>query len=249
MRLADKVALVTGGGAGLGLAIAERFAAEGAHVYITGRRKNVLDDAVASIEGRVTAVAADSTSSSALEGLVETIRSESGRLDVLVANAGMIELADFGEVTEDQFDRTFDINARGTLFTVQAALPLMPAGGSIVLVGSIQAIKGLPGSTAYSATKAAVRSYARVWAAEFSGRGLRVNVLSPGPFDTPIIDGQAEYYGQDPTALRAHMATLVPMGRMGRPEELASAALFLASDDSSFMTGAELCVDGGMAQI
>jgi NAD(P)-dependent dehydrogenase (short-subunit alcohol dehydrogenase family) len=249
MRLTNKVALVTGGGAGLGLAIAERFAAEGAHVYITGRRKEVLDDATASIEGHVTAVAADSTSSSDLHDLAETIRRESGRLDVLVANAGMIERADFGEVTEDHFDRTFDINARGTMFTVQTALPLMPAGGSIILVGSIQGFKGLPGSTTYSAAKAAVRSYARVWAAEFGGRGLRVNVLTPGPFDTSIIEGQAEYFGQDPAALRAQMATLVPMGRLGRPEELASAALFLASDESSFMTGAELCVDGGMAQV
>lgn len=249
MRLADKVALVTGGGAGLGLAIAERLAAEGAHVHITGRRKDVLEEAAASIEGRVTAVVADSTSSSDLAHLAETIRSESGRLDVLVANAGMIERADFGEVTEDHFDRTFDINARGTMFTVQTMLPLMPVGGSIILVGSIQGFKGLPGSTTYTATKAAVRSYARVWAAEFGDRGLRVNVLSPGPFDTDIIDGQAEYFGQDPAALRAQMASGVPLGRLGRPEELAGATLFLASDDSSFMTGAELCVDGGMAQV
>ncbi|MFD9699849.1 SDR family NAD(P)-dependent oxidoreductase [Lentzea sp. NPDC059081] len=249
MRLADKVALVTGGGAGLGLAIAEKFAAEGAHVYITGRRKEVLEEAAASIGEGVTTVVADSTSPSDLDELAETIRSRSGRLDVLVANAGMIERADFGAVTEDHFDRTFDLNARGTLFTVQTLLPLMPATGSIVLVSSIQGFKGLPGSSAYSAAKAAVRSYARVWAAEFGGRGLRVNVLTPGPFDTAIIDGQAEYFGQDPAALRAQMATHVPLGRLGRPEELAGAALFLASDESSFMTGAELCVDGGMAQV
>ncbi|GAB2678495.1 SDR family oxidoreductase [Saccharopolyspora gloriosae] len=249
MRLADKVALVTGGGAGLGLAVAERFAAEGAHVYITGRRKDVLEEAASSIGGRVTAVVADSTSSSDLARLAETIRSENDHLDVLVANAGMIERADFGEITEDHVDRTFDINARGTMFTVQTMLPLMPAGGSIILVGSIQGFKGLPGSTAYSAAKAAVRSYARVWAAEFGDRGLRVNVLSPGPFDTAIIDGQAEYFGQDPAALRAQMAAQVPMGRLGDPRELAGAALFLASDDSGFMTGAELCVDGGMAQV
>ncbi|SFS31779.1 SDR family NAD(P)-dependent oxidoreductase [Saccharopolyspora flava] len=249
MRLTDKVALVTGGGAGLGLAIAERFAAEGAHVYITGRRREVLDAATASIEGKVTAIVADSTSSSDLDGLIDTIREENGRLDVLVANAGMIERADFGEVSEEHFDRTFEVNARGTMFTVQAALPFMPVGGSIILVGSVQASKGLPGSTTYTAAKAAVRSYARVWAAEFGDRGLRVNVLSPGPFDTSIIDGQAEYFGQDPAELRAQMATLVPMGRLGRPEELASAALFLASDDSSFMTGAELPIDGGMAQV
>ncbi|MBN9798728.1 oxidoreductase [Pseudonocardia sp. UM4_GMWB1] len=249
MRLDNKVALVTGGGAGLGHAIAARFAAEGAHVFITGRRKDVLDDAAASIAGKVTVVPADSTSAADLADLAETIRREAGRLDALVANAGMIERADLGEVTEDHFDRTFDINARGTMFTVQTMVPLMPVGGSIVLVGSIQSTKGLPGSTTYSAAKAAVRSYARVWAAEFGGRGLRVNVLTPGPFDTSIIDGQAEYFGEDPTALRARMATHVPLGRLGRPEELAGAALFLASDDSTFMTGAELCVDGGMAQV
>ncbi|ALE77476.1 oxidoreductase [Pseudonocardia sp. AL041005-10] len=249
MRLDNKVALVTGGGAGLGHAIAARFAAEGAHVFITGRRKDVLDDAAASIAGKVTAVPADSTSAADLADLAENIRRDTGRLDVLVANAGMIERADLGEVTEYHFDRTFDINARGTMFTVQTMLPLMPVGGSIVLVGSIQSTKGLPGSTTYSAAKAAVRSYARVWAAEFGNRGLRVNVLTPGPFDTSIIDGQAEYFGEDPTELRARMATHVPLGRLGRPDELAGAALFLASEDSTFMTGAELCVDGGMAQV
>jgi NAD(P)-dependent dehydrogenase (short-subunit alcohol dehydrogenase family) len=249
MRLANKVALVTGGSAGLGLAIAQRFGSEGAHVYITGRRKEALEAARTSIEGHVTAVTADATVSGDLDCVVEAIRQESGRLDVIVANAGNIERMDFGDITEEHFDGTFDLNARGTLFTVQKALPLMQTGGSIVLLGSIQGFKGLPGSTAYSAAKAAVRSYARVWAAEFGDRGLRVNVLSPGPFDTPIIDGQAEYFGQDPAALRAQMATLVPLGRLGRPEELASAALFLASDESSFMTGAELCIDGGMAQV
>ncbi|GAA4852825.1 SDR family oxidoreductase [Actinomycetospora corticicola] len=249
MRLENKVALVTGAGAGLGHAIAARFAAEGAHVYITGRRADVLDQAAASVNGRVTAVPADSTSTSDLVDLAETIRRESGHLDILVANAGIIERADLGEISEDHYDRIFDTDARGTMFTVQTALPLMPVGGSIVLVGSIQGVKGLPGSTTYSAAKAAVRSYARVWAAEFGDRGLRVNVLSPGPFDTPIIDGQAEYFGQDPAQLRERMATHVPLGRLGRPDELAAAALFLASDDSSFMTGAELCVDGGMAQV
>lgn len=249
MRLANKVALVTGGSAGLGLAIAQRFGREGAHVYITGRRREALDAAKASIEGRVTAVAADATVSGDLDDVVETIRRESGHLDVVVANAGSIERMNLGDMAEDHFDRTFDLNARGTLFTVQKALPLLRTGSSIVLVGSITAVKGLPGSTTYSAAKAAVRSYARTWAAEFADRGLRVNVLSPGPFDTPIIDGQAEYFGQDPATLRAQMATHVPLGRLGRPEELAGAALFLASDESSFMTGAELCVDGGMAQV
>jgi NAD(P)-dependent dehydrogenase (short-subunit alcohol dehydrogenase family) len=249
MRLTNKVALVTGGSAGLGLAIAQRFGSEGAHVYITGRRKEALEAAKAFIEGRVTAVTADATASGDLDNVVEAIRQESGHLDVVVANAGSIERMNFGDVTEEHFDRTFDLNARGTLFTVQKALPLLPTGSSIVLVGSITAFKGLPGSTTYSAAKAAVRSYARTWAAEFADRGVRVNVLSPGPFDTPIIDGQAEYFGQDPAALRAQMASYVPLGRLGRPDELASAALFLASDDSSFMTGAELCIDGGMAQV
>lgn len=249
MRLANKVALVTGGSAGLGLAIAQRFAAEGAHVYITGRRTEALDAAKASIAGHVTAVTADATVASDLDNVVDVIRQDSGHLDVIVANAGSVERMDFGEVTEAHFDRTFDLNARGTLFTAQKALPLLRPGGSIVLLGSITAFKGLAGSTTYSAAKAAVRSYARTWAAEFGDRGLRVNVLSPGPIDTPIIDGQAEYFRQDPAALRAHMSTLVPMGRLGLPEEIANGALFLASDESSFMTGAELCIDGGMAQV
>ena len=249
MRLANKVALVTGGSAGLGLAIAQRFGREGAHVYITGRREDALNAAKASVEGRVTAVTADVTVSDELDNVVDVIRRESGHLDVIVANAGSIERTNVGDVTEEHFDRTFDVNARGTLFTVQKALPLLRTGGSIVLLGSITAFKGVPGSGTYSAAKAAVRSYARTWAAEFGDRGLRVNVLSPGPIDTPIIDGQTGYFGMDPVALRAHMSTLVPLGRLGLPEEIANGALFLASDESSFMTGAELCIDGGMAQV
>uniref|UniRef100_A1UD00 Short-chain dehydrogenase/reductase SDR n=1 Tax=Mycobacterium sp. (strain KMS) TaxID=189918 RepID=A1UD00_MYCSK len=256
MRLANKVTLVTGGSAGLGLAIAQRFGSEGAHVYITGRRREALEAARASIEGRVTALTADATVPGDLDLLIETIRRESGHLDVVVANAGSIERMNFGDVTEEHFDRTFDLNARGTLFTVQKALltvqkalPLLRTGGSIVLLGSVTALQGHPGAGTYSAAKAAVRSYARTWSAEFGDKGLRVNVLSPGPIDTPIIDGQADYFGQDPVALRAQMSTLVPMGRLGRPEEIANGALFLASDESSFMTGAELCIDGGMARV
>jgi NAD(P)-dependent dehydrogenase (short-subunit alcohol dehydrogenase family) len=248
-RLTNKVAIVTGGSAGLGLAIAQRFGREGAHVYITGRRQEALEAAKASIDGRVTAITADATSLNDLDDLIEAVRRESGHLDVIVANAGSVERVDFGDVTEDHFDRTFALNARGTLFTVQKALPLLRTGGSIVLLGSVTAFRGHPGAGTYSATKAAVRSYARTWAAEFGDRGLRVNVLSPGPIDTLIIDGQAEYFGQDPVALRAHMSSLVPMGRLGLPEEIANGALFLASDESSFMTGAELCIDGGMAQV
>jgi NAD(P)-dependent dehydrogenase (short-subunit alcohol dehydrogenase family) len=249
MRLENKVALVTGGSAGLGLAIAQRFGREGSHVYITGRREAALEAARASIDGHVTAVVADATASDDLDEVVEKIRRESGHLDVIVANAGSIERKNLGDVTEEHFDQTFDLNARGTLFTVQKALPLLRTGGSIILMGSITAFKGHPGAGTYSAAKAAVRSYARTWAAEFGDRGLRVNVLSPGPIDTLIIDGQAEYFGQDPAALRTQMSALVPMGRLGLPEEIASGALFLASDESSFMTGAELCIDGGMAQV
>ena len=249
MRLENKVALVTGGSAGLGLAVAQRFGREGAHVYITGRRESALEAAKASIDGRVTAVVADATVSGDLDEVVEEIRSESGHLDVIVANAGSIERKNLGDVTEEHFDQTFDLNARGTLFTVQKALPLLRTGGSIILMGSITAFKGAAGAGTYSAAKAAVRSYARTWAAEFGDRGLRVNVLSPGPIDTLIIDGQAEYFGQDPVALRTHMSALVPLGRLGLPEEIANGALFLASDESSFMTGAELCIDGGMAQV
>lgn len=249
MRLANKVALVTGGSAGLGLAIAQRFAREGARVYITGRRADALEAAKASMDGDVTAITADATMTDDLDSVVETIRRDSGHLDVVVANAGRIERMDFADVTEEHFDRTFDLNARGTLFTVQTVLPLLTPGSSIVLLGSITAVKGDAGAGTYSAAKAAVRSFARTWAAEFGDRGLRVNVLSPGPIDTDIVDGQAEYFGEDPAALRASMSTLVPMGRLGRPEEIANGALFLASDESSFMTGAELCIDGGMAQV
>jgi len=249
MRLTNKVVLVTGGSAGLGLAIAQRFGREGAHVYITGRRQDALDAAAASIEGHARAIVADATVPGDLDRVIETIRDQSGHLDVVVANAGSIERMNIGDVTEDHFDGTFDLNARGTLFTVQKALPLLRTGGSIVLLGSVTAVKGNPGAGTYSAAKAAVRSYARTWAAEFGDRGLRVNVLSPGPIDTLIIDGQAEYFGQDPAALRAHMSSLVPMGRLGLPEEIANGALFLASDESRFMTGAELCIDGGMAQV
>lgn len=249
MRLANKVALVTGGSAGLGLAIAQRFAREGARVYITGRRADALEAAKASIGGDVTAITADVTVTDDLDSVVETIHRDSGHLDVVVANAGRIERVNFGEVTEEHFDRTFDLNARGTLFTVQTVLPLLTPGSSIVLLGSITAVKGLAGASTYSAAKAAVRSYARTWAAEFGDRGLRVNILSPGPIDTDIIDGQAEYFGEDPATLRASMSAQVPMGRLGRPEEIANGALFLASDESSFMTGAELCIDGGMAQV
>ena len=203
------------------LAIAQKFGREGAHVYITGQHKETLEAARASIEGHVTAVNADATVPADLANVVEAIRRESGHLDVIVGeNAGSIERTNFEDVTEEHYDRTFDLNARGTLCTVQTALPLLRPGASIVLVGSITAFKGLPGATTYSAAKAAVRSYARTWAAEFADRGLRVNVLSPGLSTHPSSTHRLSTSGGiAPTALRAQMATLVPMGRLGRPEK------------------------------
>jgi len=246
--LEGKIALITGGSSGIGLATAQRFVKEGAHVYITGRRQPELDEAVALIGSNVTAVQGDATSMDDLDRLYDLIRTEHGHLDILVTSAGLVDPVEFGSITEHNFDKTFNLNARGTLFTAQKALPLMHKGASIVLVGSIAAYKGMPGYTTYSASKAALRSYSRTWAQEFQDRGIRVNTLSPGPIDTPIIDSQADSKeGAD--RIRATFASMIPLGRMGRPEELASAALFLASDESSFITGTELSVDGGMAQV
>jgi NAD(P)-dependent dehydrogenase (short-subunit alcohol dehydrogenase family) len=245
--LNGKVAVVTGGTSGIGLAIAQRFAKEGAHVFVTGRRQSELDKTKALIGDGVTTVRGDATSTADLDRLFRTV-SEQGPLDILVANSGRVEPEEFGNVTEENFDKTFDLNARAALFTAQKALPLMREGGSIILVGSIAGYKGLNGYTTYSATKAAVRSYARTWTHEFKDRGIRVNTLSPGPIDTPIMDGQADTKeGAD--AIRAAFASVIPLGRMGRPEEVAAAAYFLASDESSFVTGIDLSVDGGMAQV
>lgn len=227
--LHGKVAVVTGGTSGIGLAITQRFAKEGAHVFITGRRQSELDKAKALVGD-------------------ETVKADKGVLDILVANSGRVEPEEFGKVTEDNFDKTFDLNARATLFTAQKALPLMRQGGSIILVGSIAGTKGMNGYSTYSATKAAIRSYTRTWTQELQDRGIRFNTLSPGPIDTPIMDGQADTKeGAD--AIRAAFASVIPLGRMGQPEEVAAAACFLASDESSFVTGIDLAVDGGMAQI
>ncbi|MDH6706507.1 NAD(P)-dependent dehydrogenase (short-subunit alcohol dehydrogenase family) [Kitasatospora sp. MAA19] len=247
-RLDGKVALVTGGSSGIGLAIARRFVEEGAYVFITGRRQPELDRAKDGIGRNVTAVRGDVTVPADLGRLFRTIEKEKGKIDVVVANSGLVAPQEFGQITEEGFDRTFDLNARGTLFTAQEALPLMKDGGSIILVGSIAAYTGFKGYTTYSATKAAVRSYARTWTKELGNRGIRVNTLSPGPIDTPIMDSQADSKeGAD--AIRAAFTSLIPLGRMGRPEEVAAAALFLASDESSFCAGMDLSVDGGMAQV
>jgi NAD(P)-dependent dehydrogenase (short-subunit alcohol dehydrogenase family) len=243
-RLAGKVAVITGGSSGIGLATAQRFVDEGADVFIMGRRDSELDKAKALIGDGVSTVAGDVTVSADLDRLFATVLEQKGALDILVASSGRVGPEELGKVTEENFDATFNLNARATLFTVQKALPLMRTGGSVILVGSVAGYVGVPGFSAYSATKAALRSYVRTWTREFTDRGIRFNTLSPGPIDTPMIDSTA-----DPDATRAQFVAAIPLNRMGRPEEIAAAAVFLASDEASFVAGAELSVDGGMAQV
>jgi NAD(P)-dependent dehydrogenase (short-subunit alcohol dehydrogenase family) len=247
-RLQGKIAVVTGGSSGIGLATAQRFVQEGAHVFITGRRQAELDKAVALIGSNVTAVQGDVSSLEDLDRLFDTVRQQKGRLDVLVANSGVVEQLRLEDISAAHYDRTYDINARGVLFTVQKSLPLFDRGGSIILIGSIASYMGFPNHSTYSATKAAVRSYARTWTSEFRDRGIRVNNISPGPVDTPIIDSQADTKeGAD--KLRDFFKSVIPLGRLGRADEIASAALFLASDESSFVAGVDLSVDGGMGAV
>ncbi|WP_405884623.1 SDR family oxidoreductase [Streptomyces sp. NBC_01136] len=246
--LDEKVTLVTGGSTGIGLAIARRFADEGATVYITGRRKAELDAAVETIGERAIGVQSDVSHLDDLDRLFSTIEELSGRLDVVVANAGIAELARLGEITEEQFDKTFGVNVKGTLFTVQKALPLLPDGASVIVLSSINASKGFEAMGVYSATKAADRNLARTWAAELAPRGVRVNAISPGPIETPGIRGLGSP-AQGEQQLADTLTTMIPLGRMGSADEVAAAAVFLASDQSSFTTGAELFVDGGLAQI
>ncbi len=247
-KLDGKIALVTGGSSGIGLATAKRFAAEGATVIITGRRKDVLEAAAKDIGHEALAIQADAGKLADLDRLYAQIRKDHGRLDILFANAGGGEFASLEQVTEDHFDRTFDTNVKGVVFTVQKALPLMPDGGAIVLNASIVSIKGMPNFGVYSATKAAVRSFARTWTNELKDRQIRVNVVSPGPIDTPAIDGLG---GSEEGArqFKAGLASQVPLGRVGDPDEIAKAVVFLASDDSSYVAGVELFVDGGMVQV
>lgn len=247
-RLKDKVAVVTGANSGIGLASAKRFAAEGAHVVITGRRQPELDAAVELIGGDVLAVQGDVSSLDDLDRLFETVRSAKGRIDILLANAGIGAMEPLGHISEQSFDKIFSVNVKGTLFTVQKALPLMGPGGSIILTGSTADIMGTPAFSVYGASKAAIRNLARSWAVDLRGTGIRVNVLTPGPTKTPglmnVLEGSGMLDGMAGALLQG-----VPLGRMGEPEETAAAALFLASDDSSFMTGSEVYVDGGQAQI
>jgi NAD(P)-dependent dehydrogenase (short-subunit alcohol dehydrogenase family) len=240
-KLNGKVAVVTGGTTGIGLATAKLFVREGAYVFITGRRQKELDQAVNAIGSNVTGVRGDIANLADLDRLYETVR-QKGRIDVLFANAGVAEFSPLEKITEAHFDKLFNINVRGTLFTVQKALTLLNDGGSIILTGSVAGVKGTPAFGVYGATKAAVRNFARAWTVELKDRRIRSNVLSPGPTDTPIVD-------QQPADAIARIVSTIPMGRMGEPDEIAKAALFLASDDSSFVTGIELFVDGGRAQV
>lgn len=247
-KLEGKVALITGGSSGIGLASARRFVEEGAHVFISGRRESELAKAVAAIGRKVSALQGDVASLEDIDRMVSAIRQARGVLDILVANAGFVEHQTIHAATPEHFDKTFGINARGTYFTVSRSLPIMREGGSIVLVSSCLHLKGLVAHGAYSATKAALRSFARTWAAELKDRKIRVNSLSPGATDTPIID--AQFRSRDEAdAARVTMGQITPLGRMARADEMAAAALFLASSDSSFSTGIDLVADGGFSQI
>jgi len=242
-KLDGKVAVITAATSGMALATAKLFVAEGAYVFITGRRQKQLDEAVKSIDKNVTGVQGDAGNMADLDRLYDTVKSTKGHIDILFASAGYGEFnVPLGAITEENYDKTFGTNIKGTLFTVQKALPLLRDGASIIMNGSIASVKGFEGFSVYNASKAAVRSFARTWTVDLKARKIRVNVLSPGTIDTAVFDGV-------PQEVKDGFVSIIPMGRMGRPEEIATAALFLASDDSSFVTGIELFVDGGTAQI
>ena len=247
-KLEGKIALVTGGTSGIGFATARSFMTEGAYVFITGRRAPELAAAVKEIGSNVTGVQGDVSNLGDLDRLFEQIKREKGKLDIVFANAGTAKYAPLGQITEELYDSTFDTNVKGLLFTVQKALPLIPDGSSIILNASIVASKGLSSNSVYSATKAAVRSFARTWTTDLKVRRIRVNAVSPGSIDTPGLNellGSSEV-GQQRLKM---ISNAVPLGRLGKPEEIAKAVTFLASDDSSYITGAELFVDGGFAQV
>jgi NAD(P)-dependent dehydrogenase (short-subunit alcohol dehydrogenase family) len=249
MKLTGKIALVTGGTSGLGLATAKRFVAEGAYVFVTGRRQKELDAAVHELGENAAGLRGDISKMAELDELFATIKSTKGRLDILFANAGAGAFAPLEQVTEEHFDKYFGINVKGTLFTVQKALPLMSAGASIVLNGSIAASKGFPAFGVYAATKAALRSFARTWAQDLKGRNIRVNVVAPGTVVTPAYKTELGMTDEQIKDFVAQASASTPLGRAGQPEEIAAAVLFLASDESSFVNGTELFVDGGAAQI
>jgi NAD(P)-dependent dehydrogenase (short-subunit alcohol dehydrogenase family) len=248
-KLEGKVAVITGGSSGIGLATAQRFMAEGAHVFITGRRQSELDAAVKQIGENVTGVQGDVANFADLDRLYATVKPEKGRIDILFANAGVGEFAPLGQITEAHFDKTFGINVKGTLFTVQKALPLMPDGASIVMNASITSIKGTPAFGVYAASKAALRSFARTWSVDLKDRKIRINVVSPGTVITPGYKTELGMSDEQIEQLKVQTAAATPLGRAGTPDEIAKAVVFLASDDSSYINGIELFVDGGMAQI
>jgi NAD(P)-dependent dehydrogenase (short-subunit alcohol dehydrogenase family) len=245
-KLEGRIALITGGNSGIGLATAKRFVSEGAYVFITGRRENELAAAVKEIGNNIAAVQGDVSKLADLDRLFDRIKREKGRLDIVFANAGFARLAGLGQITEELYDTTFNINVKGVLFTVQKALPLMPDGASIILNASIVGSKGLPINSVYSATKAALRSFARTWTTDLKDRRIRVNAVSPGVIDTP---GLAELLASGESGKQGLSQNAVPLGRFGTADEIAKAAVFLASDDSSYVTGVELFVDGGFAQV
>lgn len=247
-RFQSKIVVVTGGSSGIGLAAAEQFVAEGAHVYITGRRQRELDLAVAAIGRNIDAVQADVSVTADLERLYRLVGERHGRVDVVFANAGYVEKGALGELTEEQYRSQFDVNVKGLLFTVQLALPLMAGGGTIVLNGSINSSKGFAASSLYSASKAAVRSFARSWTLDLKDRGIRVNVVSPGPTETNVLEAGG-YTPEQIVRVKDHLANAIPLGRMAHASEIARSVLFLASAESSFTAGVELFVDGGLAQV
>src|SRR5712675_2329281 len=248
MRLEGKVALITGGNSGIGFATAQQFVKEGAYVFITGRSQTKLDEAVKRVGSNVTGVQGDVSKLEDLDRLFAQIKREKGRLDIVFANAGVATYAPFGTITEEHYDSIFNINVKGLLFTVQKALPLLPDGASIILNASIVASKGFSSNSVYSATKAAVRSFARTWTTDLKDRRIRVNAVSPGSTDTPGLSDLLASSETGEQRLKM-ISNSVPLGRLGSPNEIAKAVVFLASDDSSYVTGTELFVDGGLAQV
>jgi len=251
-RLDGKIAVVTGGNSGIGLATAQQFVEEGAYVFITGRRQNELDKAVKQIGKNVTDVQGDVSNLEDLDRLYDTVKQQKGRIDVLFANAGVIELVRLGSITEAHFDKIFSINVKGLLFTVQKALPLFQDGGSIILTTDavVNACKGFEAVSVYSATKAAIAAFARSWTVDLKHRKIRVNAISPGPIATPMVSSAGMGLSEEQVKqLIKSVVNIVPLGRMGNPDEVAKAVLFLASDDSSYVTGIELFIDGGIAKI
>jgi NAD(P)-dependent dehydrogenase (short-subunit alcohol dehydrogenase family) len=247
-KLEGKIAVITGGNSGIGLATAKRFVSEGAYVFISGRRQKELDLALSEIGKNVIGIQGDVSNLADLDRLYNTVKDQKGHLDILFANAGIAQFASLGEISEEHFDNIFGINVKGLLFTVQKALPLFQNGGSIILNASIGSSKGFEETSVYSATKAAIRSFARTWTADLRHRKIRVNAISPGPIDTPIFSNLLQNEEQS-EQFKKNIVNIVPMGRMGSPDEVAKAVSFLASDDSSYITGIELFVDGGLAQI